>query len=505
MKKNIMLSYACLCAMILFFLPILAGCGGESRVKEPVIESEVTTETVVKETKIEEATTVSERMETPAETGEELMMKPGKPGEVVVYFANWNLNSKDAEYGGEVASIPWESVTYINHAFWEALPVEEPGVSSFERRSKELPARTEFVLSPTLAEADYEDQKESAVIPGVKRNHFAEYEFFHGLYPDVNIMISVGGWSDSGFFSEMAYTEEGRASFTGSCLELMKQYPWIGGIDIDWEYPAGSNDGERLPESESDEGCPIFGTPAEDRENFALLMKSLREGMDKEFGAGTKKLTACASASTGWTLPNQDWALAEPYLDLINIMTYDLAGTWDGAAGISSSVQGAKAAVLYFKIKEIPTSKLCIGSPMYATVWKIKEGKNININGLTEDKAPNAEPIDSQMLSEFESMAESGYKKEIVDGAWQKGEEFDSGKPGWHYKYHKIKGGVFMYNDDETSPYYRWFMSYENEISLFGKLELIKDYDLAGIIVWESSQDTKDHKLIKMMGDYLAK
>ncbi len=142
---------------------------------------------------------------------------------------------------------------------------------------------------------------------------------------------------------------------------------------------------------------------------------------------------------------------------------------------------------------------------MYATVWKIKEGKNININGLTEDKAPNAEPIDSQMLSEFESMAESGYKKEIVDGVWQKGEEFDSGKPGWHYKYHKIKGGVFMYNDDETSPYYRWFMSYENEISLFGKLELIKDYDLAGIIVWESSQDTKDHKLIKMMGDYLAK
>jgi len=36
-------------------------------------------------------------------------------------------------------------------------------------------------------------------------------------------------------------------------------------------------------------------------------------------------------------------------------------------------------------------------------------------------------------------------------------------------------------------------------------LELIKDYDLAGIIVWECSEDAKDHRYIKQMGDYLKK
>jgi GH18 family chitinase len=62
-----------------------------------------------------------------------------------------------------------------------------------------------------------------------------------------------------------------------------------------------------------------------------------------------------------------------------------------------------------------------------------------------------------------------------------------------------------MFNDDETSPYYRWYISYENELSLSGKLDLIKNYGLGGIIVWESSEDTHDHKLIKQMGDFLKK
>ncbi len=497
MKKKRMMSLICLCVSILMITLTFGGCKtGDTEGSETGDADLTVTDTVKDETPVTLAAD---------STGTETASDDGHPGEVIVYFANWNLNSKEAGFGGEVASIPWESVTYINHAFWEVLPIEEPEVSSFERRTTDMGARTEFVLAPTSEEFDMLDEGESDIIKGIKRNHFAEYEYFSNLYPDVNIMISVGGWSDSGFFSEMAYTENGRNSFTQSCIELIKKYPWIDGIDIDWEYPAGSNDGERLPESESDEGCPIFGTPAEDRENFALLMKCLREGMDAEFGAGTKKLTACASASTGWTLPNQDWASAEPYLDLINIRTYDLAGTWDGSAGLASSVNGAKAAVLYFKVKGIPLEKLCIGSPMYATVWKVKEGSTININGLTEDNAPNSEEIDSEQLAFFESVAESGYKKVFENGIWKKGDEFDSGKPGWHFKYHKIQGGVFMYNDDKTSPYYRWYISYENELSLYGKLALIKEYDLAGIIVWESSEDTHEHKLIKQMGDYLKR
>ena len=131
----------------------------------------------------------------------------------------------------------------------------------------------------------------SAVDPSMERNHFAQYEAFSRQYPDVNVMISVGGWTACGYFSEMAYTQEGRAGFIQSCLDLMEEYPWIDGIDLDWEYPGGSNDGERLPESELDQGCPIWGTKQEDTENFAELVREMRAAFDEKVGQGAKKIT----------------------------------------------------------------------------------------------------------------------------------------------------------------------------------------------------------------------
>ena len=53
--------------------------------------------------------------------------------QVVVYFANWYLDGKDAMDGGEVASIPWDSVTYVNHAFWAVSPADGTTETSFER------------------------------------------------------------------------------------------------------------------------------------------------------------------------------------------------------------------------------------------------------------------------------------------------------------------------------------------------------------------------------------
>ena len=51
--------------------------------------------------------------------------------EVIVYFANWYLDTKTAEEGAEVCSIPWDKVTCINHAFWA---VERMGSSICQNR-----------------------------------------------------------------------------------------------------------------------------------------------------------------------------------------------------------------------------------------------------------------------------------------------------------------------------------------------------------------------------------
>ena len=339
----------------------------------------------------------------------------------------------------------------------------------------------------------------------MKRNHFAEYAAYSEKYPDVKIMISIGGWSACGYFSEMAYTKEGRASFISSCIDLMKQYPWIDGIDLDWEYPGGSNDGERLSEGEGDQGCPIWGTKEEDQKNYASLCQEMRETFDQEFGEGVKKLTACASCSTSWTLPNQDWPSAAPYLDLINIMTYDMAGVWDGVTGHSSSLTGVKGAISYFLSKDIKASKLNIGTPLYSTGFVMSDDIDPAsvVGAKIEETSVDGDAYTEKELREFENGAISGYTIKKDGAKVVMDEEFDNGGVGWHYAYDSKNGAAYMYNDDEKSEYYKWFLSYESPLSLQDKLDIIDQYDLAGIIVWECSQDVNEHEMIKQMGDNL--
>ena len=388
--------------------------------------------------------------------------------EIIVYYPNWKLG----EPNGNVEDIPWDCVTMINHAFWEIVPLGDETETSFERRSAGKEARTAFAIASSLPEADAEI--------------FAKYKEYHELYPDVRIMISIGGWSRCGFFSEMAYTGEGRKSFVDSCIALIKENEWISGIDIDWEYPAGSNDGERWPEDETDQGCPIFGTSLEDRVNFPELLKALKEGLDAEFGIGSKLVTACASSSTGWTLPNQNWEAASEFLDYINIMTYDMAGDWDAQPGHASSVSGTKNAMAYFIIKGVDKTKLNIGIPYYGTGFRLAEATK-NPNG-SKIVVPNGISKDFLTIPQIQQFEQEAVPVE---------------ETGWHKGYNEKAGGAFLWNDDENSEYYCWYISYECPDAIDGKFALIKQYSLAGVLVWEITEDTLDHEYTKYLAEKL--
>lgn len=74
--------------------------------------------------------------------------------------------------------------------------------------------------------------------------------------PELQVILSVGGWSAGGF-SEAASTAEGRRKFTESAVEILRNHPFDG-IDLDWEYPCYSVAG-------------IQSSPA-DKQNFTLLL-----------------------------------------------------------------------------------------------------------------------------------------------------------------------------------------------------------------------------------------
>ena len=361
-----------------------------------------------------------------------------EPG-VTVYFPNWNIYSDSRN---DVNGLPWDRIDCVNHAFWEVIP-QDGG----------------FVIVSTDPWADTDPDNPAA--------HFPRYAECAEKYPDKQILISIGGWTDSGHFSEMALTAESRGSFIRSCLETLDAYPFLSGLDIDWEYPGV----EREPEDENDEGNPVAG---DDWTNYTLLLKELREALDEHFGEGKKTLTVCAGASVGYSLCMQDYASLHPYVDRINLMTYDMAGPWEENTGHHTALLGdnsAEAAVKYLLEQGVPAEKIAIGSPLYSHGWKMNDLAEETVGGP-------AEPIEDLTWHEILAREQAAVPE---------------GTPGWHTGYDEAKGAAWLWNDDPDAAEYLNFITYESAASLAAKLAYINENGLGGLIVWEVHGDSIDN------------
>lgn len=356
---------------------------------------------------------------------------------VTVYFPNWNVYQSD---DGQVKDLPWDQVNCVNHAFWKVSPAE----NGFK-----------IVSTDPFADMDATNPKA----------HFPQYAQYAKKYPGVDILLSIGGWTCSGQFSQMALTRESRRFFIQSCLDTLNQYPFFTGIDIDWEYPGEARKGD----GKGDEGNPVKGN---DKENFTLLLKELRQALDESYGKNKKKLTICAAGAVS-ILKKQDYAALHPYVTRINLMTYDLYNRYSPTTGHHAALYGdlsADTAVCYLRKQGVPAEKIAIGSPFYGHGWKIQDlSKGVLIGAPAV--ALNEENMKWRYLSTLEAAA--------------CGKE----EPGWHMGYDEAAEAAYLWNDDPASKDYGACISYESARSLAAKMRYIKDNRLGGIIVWEVGGD----------------
>ncbi len=251
---------------------------------------------------------------------------------IVGYYADWTVDRYP------IAGIPAGKLTHVNYAFGKI------GTDN----------RLVFNRSLAIERAFPGDCSDANCPHGL----FHQITLLRQTYPHLKFILSVGGWTDSGPFYEMAATEDSRQTFARSCAEFLKTYPQFDGIDIDWEHPVA---GGMQP-----------GQPRDAR-NYVLLLTALRNAI------GATKLLTLAVGAGPRAIEPLEYADMAPLVDWINVMTYDFH-SGGSRAGFNSALYNhddpsnvklnTHEAVQAILAKGVPAAKLVVGVPFYGRGWR---------------------------------------------------------------------------------------------------------------------------------------
>lgn len=288
----------------------------------------------------------------------------------------------------------------------------------------------------------------------VNGNHLTKVHLLSELKernPDLKTVLSIGGWGADGF-SDAALTEEARNLFSQTAVDFMVANDFDG-LDIDWEYPCSGQAGIVARE--------------EDRENFTLMLKNLRDKLDSQGEVDNRNyiLTIALGASQK-CVEDVEISVIHDYLDFVNIMTYDMRGSFSKVTGHHTNLYSPKEdkegisgdkTVNMLLLEGVPREKIILGAGFYSRVWeKVKnEGTGYNVEA----------EITGSLSKDYTSLA-----KEYIN-----------------------KNGYIRYWDDTAKAPYLFngscFVSYEDEESLKHKSEYIINKGIGGIMFWEYSLD----------------
>lgn len=302
-------------------------------------------------------------------------------------------------------------------------------------------------------------------------------------HPNLKVMIACGGWGADGF-SDMSHTAENRKKFVESVVEFNQKYQ-LDGLDIDWEYPA----------------IPAAGTGArpEDKQNFTLSMKELREALDT-----LDREQTLTFASAGWKpyYDNIELEKVMAYVDYMNIMTYDQVGS-------NSPYTGHHTPLGYIKERDLE------GTPAaeFITNWKKERGDDRDYGPRSAEKIveycleQGVKPEQLVIGSAFYGRAWKGVPPKN-NGLYQSNSgpyigwaayynirsEFEK-DPNFKRYWDSVAKAPYLYNAKDSI-----FISYDDTVSVRMKTEYALKKKLGGIMFWQLGNDTKEkNSLLKAM------
>lgn len=300
------------------------------------------------------------------------------------------------------------------------------------------------------------------------RGTFHQLQKLKRLHPDLKVLLSLGGWGQSGGFSSAAQPAN-LQEFVRSCVGLFVKGQFadgitepgiFDGIDIDWEYPVN--------------GGVEPGQP-EDKANFTAMMAEFRRQLDVVKPG--LMLTAALPAEEEY-YENFELKKIVPYIDFLSIMAYDLHWNSVPITAFHSALfrdpedktdpklhnRYGDYAVRGFLHAKVPARKIIFGVPFYGKGWAGVEDVNHGLYQKAQGEATR--PGSYRDLKQLPDSADRHYfSKPVSCTLW----------------------------DDHT------FWSYDCPESMRVKINYIHHRHLGGVMFWELSHDTSDSELLHIL------
>ena len=249
--------------------------------------------------------------------------------------------------------------------------------------------------------------------------------------PSLKIIAAIGGWGADGF-SDAALTPSSRYNFARNVNQLINDYD-LDGIDIDWEYPASGASG-------------IKSRP-EDKENFTLLITALRDVLGED-----KWISVAGTGETAYINRSVEIDKIAPLINYFNLMSYDFTAgeTGDNGRKHQANLYDSNLSLPGYSVNSMvnnlinagmPSRKINLGVPFYGRL------------GATNTKS-------------YDELRENYINRN-----------------GYVYKFDNQALVPYLVKDNEFA------MSFDNDLSIFLKVQYVIQNCLGGIFSWTSTYD----------------
>jgi chitinase len=378
----------------------------------------------------------------------------------VGYYSEWSVYDRNYV----PADIPADKLTHINYAF--LMPYGPDANGQYGCAIEDDWAAKQKPLARLVSGTNTSAGENLGTLNQLRR--LRAWRQANGQ--TLPLLLSVGGASESWAFSDVAATAASRANFVQNCVNTMMSESFDG-IDIDWEFPESTE------------------TAA-----FTDLIQRLRAALDAKGTdprTGAHYLLTMAGPGDQYYLGRFNVSAIQPYLDWVNVMSYDFHGCWDGTDhtghnaplyGSSSDPDGADFSVsdgiADWIAAGMPAAKILLGLPYYGKAFQA-----LSNTGPTPSYPGRYAAVDPAQND----------GTTCAPGSWSD----DNGLDYWDLaaNYVNVNGYTRYWDGQQGVPFLwkdltRW-VTFDDAQSLAGKASFARAQGLGGVMVWELALESK--------------